>query len=219
MSSYCLKYEKGDEVRYISHLDFLRCINRAIKRSALPVSYSQGFNPHTIMTVALPASVGTTSGAELMKVSFDEELTADIVRDKLNANLPKGLHIIKAVKDDDNTIKFSKINMCDFIVKAETETEIDIDVDAFLSLNEIVINKRTKSGEKQEDIKAAIYALEVVERDGLTYTFKMRLAAGSTYNLKSATVIAAMEKYIEGFKVSFMQEHRLALMCDGKELM
>ena len=73
MSNYVIKYGRDDRVKYISHLDFMRCFHRAVRRSELNFAFSQGFNPHPIMTVAQPLSVGVTSECEYMKVGFDGE--------------------------------------------------------------------------------------------------------------------------------------------------
>ena len=64
MSNYVLKYSRGEEVKYISHLDFVRMFHRAVRRAGLPMSYSHGFNPHPVMTVAMPLSVGVTSDVQ-----------------------------------------------------------------------------------------------------------------------------------------------------------
>ena len=55
---YRITYTKGDGVKYISHLDFLRCVNRAFKRAKLPVKYSQGFNPHILQNIACLVRLG-----------------------------------------------------------------------------------------------------------------------------------------------------------------
>ena len=75
MSKYVIKYSRGDEVKYISHLDFVRFIHRVIRRANLPMEFSQGFNPHPVMTVAMPLSVGVTASGELMKIGFDGEFS------------------------------------------------------------------------------------------------------------------------------------------------
>ena len=71
--TYRLLYEKGVNVRYISQLDFVRVLNRTVRRSGLPVTYTVGFNPHPVMTVAAPIPVGTTSVYECIDIDFDEK--------------------------------------------------------------------------------------------------------------------------------------------------
>ena len=66
--TYRLRYEKTPAVRYISHLDFVRVLNRTVRRSGLPVTYTEGFNPHPVMMVAMPLSVGVTSEDEYIDI-------------------------------------------------------------------------------------------------------------------------------------------------------
>ena len=51
-------FEKGKTLRYIGHLDLMRAMQRALRRSGLPIRYSNGFNPHIRLSFAAPLSVG-----------------------------------------------------------------------------------------------------------------------------------------------------------------
>ena len=85
--TYRLKYAKSENARYISHLDFVRVLNRTIKRSNLPVTYTEGFNPHPVMVVAMPIGVGATSEDEYIDIDFDNEKIDQVcssVKVKLN---------------------------------------------------------------------------------------------------------------------------------------
>ena len=77
--------------------------------------------------------------------------------------------------------------------------------------------KKSKSGIKEADIKPHIHSMELVDKDGDIITFSMRLSAGNEYNLKPDTVVDAMMKYDEDFKVNFYNVHRCALLVDDKE--
>ena len=88
--TFRIKFAKYGVVRYIGHLDVMRYFQKVIRRSGLPVSYSQGFSPHQLMSFALPLSVGVTSDGEYMEVEFDDERLAreaggpDVKADDLN---------------------------------------------------------------------------------------------------------------------------------------
>ena len=58
---YLIKFTKEDSIKYVSHLELMRTIQRIIRRAELPVQYSQGFNPHIILSIAQPLSVGVYS--------------------------------------------------------------------------------------------------------------------------------------------------------------
>lgn len=212
-STYVLKYAKGEEVKYISHLDFIRTFHRAVRRSELPMAFSQGFNPHPIMTVALPLSVGVTSEGEYLKLGLVGDWSTDEVKSRLNHALPKGLKILEVARTEGKEMDFAKINRAVYRVEVEVEHEMAVPLDAFLQRKELIVPKKTKSGIKDSDIRPHIFALKQDQRDGNVLTLSMCLSAGSAYNLKPDTVLDAMEQYIDGFHVSFFMVHRISLLA------
>ena len=81
-------------MKYISHLDVMRCMSRAVRRARLPLWYTEGFNPHPYMMFALPLSLGFSSQCESMDIRIEGEMTdADIagrMRDVMPASLRTG---------------------------------------------------------------------------------------------------------------------------------
>lgn len=214
MSKYVIKYSRGDEVKYISHLDFVRFIHRVIRRANLPMEFSQGFNPHPIMTVAMPLSVGVTADGELMKIGFDGDFSEDFIKETLNNNMPTGFKIVDVKKD--KNYDFSKLDRAEYIVKLNTECNFDID--EFLKNPELKVMKKSKSGIKEADVRPYIHKIEEIEKEKGYLCLKMCLAAGNIYNLKPETVIDAMKKYTEGFLVDFFTVHREKLLAGDKEI-
>lgn len=91
-----IKYRKGEEVRFLSHRDLMRAVQRAIRRADLPVAYSQGFNPHMKISWGNALKVGATSEEEFAELQFDGWSKPDEVKIRLNRQLPKGLAILDA---------------------------------------------------------------------------------------------------------------------------
>lgn len=88
-------YKKGEEVKFISHLDHMRAIERAIRRADLPIAYSQGFNPRMKISYKTQAlKVGQTSDVCEAEFTFLDPITPKDVMDRLNNTLPKGLQIL-----------------------------------------------------------------------------------------------------------------------------
>ena len=96
LSNCYLIYEKTSRAKYVSHLDFVRMFGRAIRRAKLPIAYSEGFNPHPLLTFALPLSVGYTSECEILELVFAEDVSPGEVMDRLNSVLPEGVRILEA---------------------------------------------------------------------------------------------------------------------------
>ena len=82
--------------KYISHLDLLRTFTRSIHRAGLPVRYSQGFNPHQLITFSLPLPIGVTSETEFVDIDFEDTVSGDEIISALNRNLPPDIKILSA---------------------------------------------------------------------------------------------------------------------------
>ncbi len=209
LSKYILKYGRDERVKYISHLDFVRMFHRSVRRSGIPFLFSQGFNPHPIMTVAMPLSVGVTAEGEYMKVGFDKDITDEDIK-KLGDNLPRGFFISDWWREGEG-ISISDLDRADYVVSVEVPKDFSGDVTSVMSKNELVVMKKTKSGVKPSDIRPYIYSLEVAEQGEGYIILNMCLAASNTYNLKPESVIDAMCEYVPGFSKTFMKVHRVTL--------
>lgn len=212
MSNYCIKYGRDARVKYISHLDFVRMFHRAVRRAGLPFMFSQGFNPHPIMTVAVPLSVGVTAEGEYMRVGFDTNADGAEIMQILNSALPEGFFVSAAMRAEGKEPDFNLIEHAEYIIDAEAEMPEDFSAQPFLDLTELVVMKKTKSGEKETDIRPLIYELEKTEPTSGNLGLRMVIAAGNRATLKPETVIAAVNKYLPEVKIGFFSVHRRALL-------
>ncbi|MBM4430028.1 MAG: DUF2344 domain-containing protein [Chloroflexi bacterium] len=86
-----LVFGKGAEVKYISHLDVMRAWERALRRAAVPLAYSQGFNPRPRLFFAAALAVGFTARAEMLDVLLEQRTDLHDFAARLKAQLPEGL--------------------------------------------------------------------------------------------------------------------------------
>ncbi|MFA4906310.1 MAG: TIGR03936 family radical SAM-associated protein [Candidatus Margulisiibacteriota bacterium] len=92
-----IKYTKGEEIKFISHLDHMRVLERALRRADLPIAYSQGFNPRPkIAYLTRALKVGETSEACEAELTFEGWIKAETVKVALNQVLPAGFLIISS---------------------------------------------------------------------------------------------------------------------------
>lgn len=91
MTKLRLEITKGEAIRYTSHLDYSRSMERALRRAKLPVAYSEGFNPHMKMAFASALSVGVTSDTEYLDIELAAEITAGTFSAALASQLPEGM--------------------------------------------------------------------------------------------------------------------------------
>src|SRR5579862_3363209 len=88
-----VRFTKGEEVRYISHLDLMRTWERILRRAGIKLAHSQGFNPRPRLVFAAPLSVGVTSDAEIVDVVVEDDgSAAEFVR-RLEPALAPGMAV------------------------------------------------------------------------------------------------------------------------------
>ncbi len=91
-----ITFTRGEEMKYITHLDLMRFWERALRRAGLPIAYSEGFTPHAQISLAAPLPVGTTSEGELMDVFLSEHVTPKHFLAETAKQLPGGVSVVSA---------------------------------------------------------------------------------------------------------------------------
>jgi len=197
--TYRITYTKGDEVKYISHLDFLRCINRAFKRAKLPVKYSQGFNPHIVQNIALPCPVGVMSECEMVDIDMTEKVEISDLVKRLGESMPRGIEILGAKLKEETDRDFFDIDSASYEI--DFCAEAPIDPSAFDNEESFMIEKKSKRGMKEVNIKDFVKEMHTTKTGDDTYHIDAVLCAGATLNLKADLLLSAMSNYYGvGFK-------------------
>jgi len=93
-----VQFTRGDDLKYVTHLDMMRFWERALRRADVPIAYSEGFSPHPQIALAAPLAVGVTSEAELLDVFLDRPMPPAEFRERLTAQLPPAVRIIKVTE-------------------------------------------------------------------------------------------------------------------------
>ena len=166
-----IKFTKTGDLIYISHLDLVRTMTRAIIRARIPIKYTEGYNPIPKMTFATPLSVGCASECEYLDIKIDRDIKLCKIKEQLSAQVPCGLSILDVYEPErkftDALYSSYMITICD---KSIDQASGSIVKNAF-SQKELVITKRSKSGEKDVNILPYIKALEVTSEQGKCNVF------------------------------------------------
>lgn len=184
-------YKKKGRLKYISHLDMNRFMARAIRRSKVPIWYTEGFNPHPYINFALPLSLGFESECEAvdMRITQDGMPLPDI-KNALAAQMPDGIEIIDVTEPEN---KFSAISFAAFEIILSGITADDFS--DFIGSDSIICDKKTKKGKiKEIDIKTMIKSADVQTNDQ-NIVINVILSAGTENNLNPTLLIGAAEKY------------------------
>ncbi len=93
-----LTFSRGEELKYISHLDLMRLWQRALRRAHIPLAYSQGFSPHPKLSLAAPLAIGVTSSGELMDIFLDHRVSPHFFINAVSKQLPPGIDISEVIE-------------------------------------------------------------------------------------------------------------------------
>jgi radical SAM family uncharacterized protein/radical SAM-linked protein len=114
---YRVRYSKGPEARFLSHLDIARAIARAIGAGALPAAFSHGFNPHPKLSFGPPLPVGAMGNAEAFDIVLTREMDPDDVRSRLSAGLPRGLRVTAVARRTTGGTIASEAEAAEYVIR------------------------------------------------------------------------------------------------------
>ena len=155
MDKLRLRFEKTGRAVYISHLDLMAVMQRAFARADLPLKFSEGFNPHPQISILLPLSVGTASICELMDFRLLEERDLKTLPDRLTAVLPDGIRALEAYEAVRKSAQLKWLDIEGILEYDIVKPRAD-ELDVFFSQPKLNIEKKTKRGLGQADIRPAI---------------------------------------------------------------
>lgn len=176
-----LRLEKGEKVKYISHLDMQRLFQRALRRAKLPCTYSQGFNPHMLVSFACALPVGVCSKAEYAEVVLERFVPPTECMARLNEVLPDGVRILNACepKDTDPTVG-SVIALAEYSFMLKDGGSVQDKLDSMLKKEEILIEKKTKKGFATINVRNMIHSVK--QKDNMLYA---TLSCSNSENLRA----------------------------------
>lgn len=211
-----IKFTKTGALRFVGHLDLMRTFQKIFRRSGIPISYSEGFNPHQRLSIAAPLSVGITSEAEYLDLVLDENREIDELLSQINEICPPGLRMLEGVVlREDCMAAMAFVSAADYRVSF-TDSQIDAAMlKGFMNQEQILVKKMSKKGKLQDiDLKPGIYKLALEEAQLL-----MTLSSGSRFNIKPELVIEAVFDYAGiAYHPYHYRIHRTEIYGGDKEL-
>lgn len=192
-----IKFSKLGESKYISHLDLMRCMSRAVRRAKLPLWYTEGFNPHPYMTFALPLSLGSESVCEFMDIRIEGDISNAEIMLKLNDVMPESIIITDIYEPvyDAKLITYAEFD----VTFNDVDEAFASQLTALLSEGELIVKKISKKGRnkvmKEIDLREHIknYVINTVD-DKCVLTIV--LPAGSTVNINPSLLVGLVKEQI-----------------------
>jgi len=212
-------FSKTGRAKYISHLDLYRTFTRAVRRAGIPLWYTEGFNTHPYITIALPLAIMQESDKEAVDIRIEGEMTNQEVKQRLSEVMPEGIEIIDVRKPWDDP---KKIAYADYTVTAQFTTSEDAKlfeahILKALKEDELLVEKMGKKNGrkvlKEVNILPMVNKTELALK-GTELRIKMTVAAGSTNNLNPALFTDAISAK-SGIKPLGVNIRRNRLLTDN----
>lgn len=172
-----VRYAKGHSLRFTGHLDLQRLWERLLRRSRLPIRYSQGYHPRARLNLASALPLGFISEDELLDFWMDEPWPLEEIQTRLSTSAPPGL-VIKAIHSIDlgEASLQSQMKASEFEVtfyEPQDQSDLQHKVDNLLNQDQIKRVRRKKT----YDLRPLILNLEVIRHAPDETKLKMRLLA------------------------------------------
>ncbi|WP_284706365.1 TIGR03936 family radical SAM-associated protein [Micromonospora phytophila] len=158
-----MRYAKRGPLRFTSHRDFARAFERALRRAAVPIAFSQGFTPHPKISYASAAPTGVASEAEYLEIGLREPVDPEQLRAALDAALSPGLDVLDAVVVTAGSLP-DRIEASHWRIELpQVEPAVlAAAVAAFTAADEVLVERMTKQGRRTFDARHAVIAIDVI---------------------------------------------------------
>ena len=190
------RFRRGEEIKFISHLDIMRLWERAFRRANIPLAYSEGFNPRPRISLAAPLAVGVTGDAELMDVSVTRRISPHWFVASVSQQLPSGIEILEVYPIAPGVPSLqSQVRYAQYQVAGATARGLDYiesAISRLLSVERLPWHHERDTGRRSYDLRALIDALWLVDWSDSRYTIGMRLRCDNTGSGRPEQVILAL---------------------------
>lgn len=162
-----VRYSKRGRLRFTSHRDISRAVERAVRRAGIPVAFSAGFTPHPKISYAGAAATGTASEAEYLEIGLTEICDPARIRAELDAALPAGIDVLDVVPALVGTALADRLEASEWSIRLDgvSRDAAAEAVSAFLGAEVIEVERLTKKGRRRFDARSAVIALTLEPDD------------------------------------------------------
>jgi len=191
-----LKFSRGEQLKFLSHLDLMRLWERALRRAGMELAYSEGFSPHPRISLAAPLAVGITSIAELMDVFLSRRITDSLFVEKVGPQLPGGIGIMQILPVNIEAPSLqSRLRFAEYRVDMETDKsgpDIGSGLTELLARETLPWHHARDTGERFYDLRPLINGLWLAgEKDG-TSSIGMLLRCDTSGSGRPEQVVKAL---------------------------
>lgn len=204
-----LLYEKTGNARWISQLDMIRLFQRAFLRAGIAIKHSEGYHPHAYVSIALPLPVGQESCCELLDFAAVDGTPLSGIPARLNPVLPEGLRALDCFESS-RKIRDLALLRAQITLEYDHGAPAPEQVAALFAQPALLVEKKTKNGPAQVDIRPLIRELTVQPcADGLLL---QALLCAQNPGLNPELLAAALRTHLPACAPDFVRVRRLEVL-------
>lgn len=188
---YILFFKKQGYMAYISSLDTVSIITRALRRAQVPFSWTEGFSPHPKLSFSPSLSLGFESNTEFFEMELKESITKGILKEKLNEELPNGLKITRIIEEVPHIFSMLSAHSFNILIETEKNGSLKKEIVNILGSDNLKIIKTNKKGKKVVyPLKDYIYNFSVKKRQKcLLLKIILHIKEGKSLNPKDILLL------------------------------
>ncbi len=156
-----VRYAKRGRLRFASHRDFQRALERALRRADVPMAYSAGFSPHPKISYAGAAPTGVASEAEYLEIAVTREIEPERLRARLDEALPDGLDVLEVVvARTTGLVERLEASIWEIVLPGVDEDGAAAAAERFLAAERVEVERLTKNGIRTFDARSAVVKMQ-----------------------------------------------------------
>ena len=190
-----LKYAKGQQLKFLGHLDLVEIFHRGVRIARLPMDYSRGFHPRPKMAFGPPLNLGITSRAEYVDLQFAQPCL-ESVKEKLTLALPMGLEVLEERPILGRAESLTKIiDLAEYTVKLESELnigELEQAIKRFQSTEAPTVQRRKGGLVREVNVRAGTREISLTSSPAGMPLVRMLLLTGSDSDVRPTEVLECL---------------------------
>jgi radical SAM-linked protein len=210
-----IRFNRGEEIKYISHLDLIRLWQRSLSRAGIALAYSEGFNPHPRMSLAAPLALGVTSEAELMDIVLSKWSSPHTFTSSVSRQLPPGIEITRVYNTALTLPSLqSQVRFAEYRVGLEADKakeDIESAITVLLAKETLPWEHQRDTGPRRYDLRQLIDDIWIIDYQKGVCNISMRLRCDSSGSGRPEQVATAL-----GFVKYPLSIHRTKLILQAK---
>ncbi len=191
-----LRFSRGAELKYISHLDIIRLWHRAFNRAGIELAYSEGFNPRPRIYLASPLSLGVTAGSELMDIVIAGQITPHSLLEMVNRQLPPGVKILQVMPVALNSPSLqAQVRRAEYKVEVEKvikQQELEEAISKLLEKDHLPWYHERQGARREYDLRKLISNLWLSVSNPYSFIIGMELQCDSSGTGRPEQVVKAL---------------------------